>query len=333
MKTVSVNVMDLSVPCANRCRYCLLSYDGRVNGVGLDRSMAYARGFHDWLLENRPELNFLYGWGYSMEHPRLAEAIRFCRSLGCATGEFLQFDGMAMRTPAELRELLAMLRREGIRLIDLTFYGTEDYHDRFAARKGDYALMMDTLAAANEVGLDATVSIALTRENTGQLAVLLQALGQHQTVRTVCFVPLAEGRGSVVDPVRLTLDDWERLAPDSRRLLNRIRFRTEGEWFRDAAFPAQDRRVLTFVLTPEELPRLEKLGYAGAMDWLESVDDAYHRAVPDFGILRELYGDPNGRELYSFRDLHQHYQRRYIAEHGLDLYDLHEENSSFVRRF
>ena len=185
MKTVSVHVMDLSVPCANRCRYCLLSYDGRVNGVGLDRSMAYAQGFHDWLRENRPELNFLYGWGYSMEHPRLAEAIRFCRSLGCATGEFLQFDGMAMRTQAELRELLTMLRREGIRLIDLTFYGTEDYHDRFAARKGDYRLMMDTLAAANEVGLDVTISIALTRENSGQLNELLQALGQHQTVRTV----------------------------------------------------------------------------------------------------------------------------------------------------
>ena len=82
MKTVSVHVMDLSVPCANRCRYCLLSYDGRVNGVGFDRSMAYAQGFHDWLRQNRPELNFLYGWGYSMEHPRLPEAIRFCRSLG-----------------------------------------------------------------------------------------------------------------------------------------------------------------------------------------------------------------------------------------------------------
>lgn len=333
MKTVSVHVMDLSVPCANRCRYCLLSYDGRVNGVGLDRSMAYARGFHDWLRQNRPELNFLYGWGYSMEHPRLAEAIRFCRSLGCATGEFLQFDGMAMRTPAELRALLTMLRREGIRLIDLTFYGTEDYHDRFAARKGDYRLMMDTLAAANEVGLDVTVSIALTRENMDQLEELLQELGQYQTARTVCFIPHAEGRGRLLDPVRLTLDDWERLGPDSRRLLNRTRFRTEGEWFREAALPEQERRVLTFVLTPEELPRLEKLGYAGAMEWLEKLDDAYHRAVPDFRALRELYGDPNGRELYSFRDLHQHYQRRYIAEHGLDLYDLHEENSSFVRRF
>ena len=332
MKTVSVHVMDLSVPCANRCRYCLLSYDGRVNGVGFDRSMAYAQGFHDWLRQNRPELNFLYGWGYSMEHPRLQEAIRFCRSLGSATGEFLQFDGMAMRTQAELRELLTMLRREGIRLIDLTFYGTEDYHDRFAARKGDYRLMMDTLAVANEVGLDVTVSIALTRENTDQLEELLQELGRHQTVRTVCFVPHAEGRGRLLDPVRLTLDDWERLNPDSRGLLNRTRFRTEGEWVREPELPPQERRVLTFVLTPEEQPRLEKLGYAGAMEWLEKLDDAYHRAVPDFCTLRELYGDPNGRELYSFRDLHQHYQRRYIAEHGLTLYDIHEENSSFVRR-
>lgn len=333
MKTVSVNVMNLCVPCSNRCRYCLLSYDGRENGVDFDRSMAYAKGFHDWLRTNRPELNFLFGWGYSMEHPRLAEAIRFCRSLGCVTGEFLQFDGMAMRTPQQLRELLDMLRREGIRLIDLTFYGTEDYHDRFAARRGDYRLMMNTLAAANEVGMDVSVSIPLTRENMDQLELLLRELGQYKTVRTVCFVPHAEGRGRLLDPVRLTLTDWERLEPDSRRLLSRTRFRTEGEWVREPEIPAQERRVLTFVLTKEDLPRLEKLSYAGAMEWLEGLDDEYHRAVPDFRTLRELYGDPNGQALYGFRDLHQHYQRRYIAEHGLELYDLHEENSSFVRRF
>lgn len=100
-----------------------------------------------------------------MEHPKLLEAIDFCRSIGSASGEFLQFDGMKFRTEQELKLLLTQLKEHGIRLINLTFYGTENYHDRFAARVGDYRLMMLTLAMANKVGLDVSVGIPLTHEN------------------------------------------------------------------------------------------------------------------------------------------------------------------------
>ena len=333
MKTVSVNVMDLCVPCANRCRYCLLSYDGRVSGVDPDRAMDYARRFAAWLRENRPEVEFLFGWGYSMEHPRLQDMVRFARELGCVTGEFLQFDGMAFRSEQELERFLTELKREGIRLIDLTFYGTEAYHDRFAARQGDYRLMMDTLKAANRVGLDVSVSIPLTRENLHQLDDLLWELGRYDTVRTACFIPHAEGRGRLLDPVRLTLDEFEQLPPKQQRLLNRIRFRTEEEWVRASELPGEESRALTFTLSKENLPKLERMGFAGAIEHLEGLDDAYHRAVPGFETLLQLYGDPEGRELYSMRDLHQHYQRRYIADHGLALYDIHDERQCFVRRF
>ena len=170
MRTVSVNVMNLCVPCENRCRYCLLSYDGKATGVDFGRSTAYAKRFRDWLKENRPELSFLFGFGYSMEHPDLLSAIDFCRSIGSATGEFLQFDGMRFRTDGELETLLCQLKEHGIRLIDLTFYGTEEYHDRFAARKGDYRLMMRTLAIANKLDMDVSISIPVTHENAAQLA-------------------------------------------------------------------------------------------------------------------------------------------------------------------
>ena len=333
MKTVSVNVMDLCVPCANRYRYCLLSYDGRVSGVDPDRGMDYARRFNAWLRENRPEVKFLFGWGYSMEHPRLSDMIRFARELGCVTGEFLQFDGMAFRSEPELVRFLIELKEAGIRLIDLTFYGTEAYHDRFAARQGDYRLMMDTLKASNRVGLDVSVSIPLTRENLDQLDDLLWELGRYDTVRIVCFIPHAEGRGRLLDPIRLTLDEFERLPPERQRLLNRMRFRTEGEWVRERDLPREERRVLTFTLTNEYLPKLEQMGFAGVMEYLEGMDDTYHHAVPDFETLLQLYGDPEGRELYSMRDLHQHFQRRYIADHGLELYDIHDERQCFVRRF
>ena len=81
MKTVSVNVMNLCVPCENRCRYCLLSYDGKIGGVDFKRSQEYAKRFYEWIQNARPDLSFLFGFGYSMEHPGLLSAIDFCRSI------------------------------------------------------------------------------------------------------------------------------------------------------------------------------------------------------------------------------------------------------------
>lgn len=216
MQTVSINVMNLCVPCENRCRYCLLSYDGRVRGVEYKRSESYARRFYEWIRHNRPELSFLFGFGYSMEHPKLLEAIDFCRSIGSATGEFLQFDGMKFRSQAELKSLLSDLKSHGIRLIDLTFYGTEDYHDRFAARHGDYRLMMDTLAAAKEVGLDVTISIPLTHENVEQIDDLLSEIEQRPVKRVSVFVPHQEGRGRTLNSIRFSRSDYLRLSDHAK---------------------------------------------------------------------------------------------------------------------
>ena len=332
MKTVSINVMNLCVPCANRCRYCLLSYDGQVKGVDFGRSTAYARRFYDWIRENRPELSFLFGFGYSMEHPDLTGAIDFCRSIGSATGEFLQFDGMNFRTDGELESLLSCLKRHGIRLIDLTFYGTEAYHDRFAARQGDFDLMMRTLTAAKKVELDVTVSIPLTRENADQAEDLVGQLKARGAGSIRCFVPHGEGRGRKLEPIRLSLADCEALPDSVRTLLNRERFRTEGEWIR-GGFPAVHKRVLTVTLTPENVDFFENLPFADTISYLEKLDDDYYAAVPAVEELAKQYGDPAGDKLYSVRDLYLTYQRGFLEDHGLSIYDVNDERQCFSRRF
>ena len=332
MKTVSINVMNLCVPCANRCRYCLLSYDGKVTGVDYERSKAYAKRFHDWLIANRPDLSFLFGFGYSMEHPVLLDAIDFCRSIGSATGEFLQFDGMKFRTDGELELLLCQLKEHGIKLIDLTFYGTEEYHDRFAARKGDYRLMLRTLAIADQVGLDVTVSIPLTHENANQTDMLITELNQFHPQRIACFIPHSEGRGYLLDPVRFSADDYSKLSDDVRSRVNWDRFRTESEWLR-SGFPKTEKRVLTVTLTPENMDFFEDLSFQETVAYFEKLDDDYYASIPSAEELAGIYGDPNGDRYYSARDLYLSYQRRHIADHDLRLYDMNDERQCFSRRF
>lgn len=333
MKTVSVNVMNLCVPCENRCRYCLLSYDGKVRGVEYKRSEAYAKRFYDWLRENRPDMGFLFGFGYSMEHPDLLNAIDFCRSIGSATGEFLQFDGMKFRSDDALEQLLRQLQAHGIKLIDLTFYGTQEYHDRFAARSGDYQLMMNTLAQANKIGLDVSVSIPMTHENVSQIDALISELEQYRTVRISCFVPHSEGRGSLLEPVRFSAEDFERLSEKARSRFNTARFKTEGQWLSGGSFPVNEKRVLTVTLTPENIDFFERLSFQNTIDYLEGLDDTYYSTVPSLEALAKCYGDSDGQRYYSLRDLYLNYQRRYIEDKGIEIYDINDERQCFSRRY
>lgn len=332
MKTVSINVMNLCVPCENRCRYCLLSYDGTVSGVDYIRSKDYAQRFYEWLRENRPELSFLFGFGYSMEHPELLAAIDFCQRTGSATGEFLQFDGMKFRTDEELEVLLRQLKEHGIKLIDLTFYGTEEYHDRFAARKGDYRLMMHTLAMANQVGMDVTVSIPITHENVDQIDDLIAQLNHYRTQRITCFIPHGEGRGRLLEPVRFSTEDYCKLSEDVHSRINWKRFKTEADWLH-SGFPITENRVLTVTLRPENVEFFERLSFGETIAYLEKLDNDYYAALPTVEELAEIYGDPNGNRYYSARDLHLNYQRRYLDDHRIQVYDMNDERHCFSRRF
>lgn len=333
MQTVSINVSNLCVPCENRCRYCLLSWDGKLRGMDYDRSVAYARCFYDWLKENRPDLSFAFYYGYSMEHPRLLDAIDFAREMGSPGGKFLQFDGMKFRDDGEIRALLNALQARGIELIDLTFYGTREYHDRFAARQGDFDYMLRILKTANEVGLMVNCGIALSHENAHQAGKLLDILEKYRLNHVFAFVPHGEGRGETLEPVRFRQSDYEALPDRVKAVFNRQKFRPEGEWVREKTFSTAKKRVLTVGLTPENIDFFEKLGFAETIRYLEKLDDEYYAAIPPLKELAETYGDSDEMRIYSERDLYLKYQRRYIREHMLKLIDMNDERFSFSRRF
>lgn len=324
--------MNLCVPCENRCRYCLLSYNGKTVGVDYKRSEIYARRFYEWIQNNRPELHFAFGFGYSMEHPHLLEAIDFCRSIHSPTGEFLQFDGMKFRNDSELSLLLHQLQAHGIRLMDLTFYGTQAYHDRFAGRKGDYQLMMRTLAMANQIGLDVAVSIPLTCENACQTDELLAALEAYKTTRIALFVPHGEGRGRLLQPIRLNEAHFSGLSDHARSRFNTNRFKTEKEWLQ-CSFPQPENRALTVTLTPQNVDFFENLPFEDTISHLEKLDDDYFTVIPPVQDLAQQYGNPESLLYYSARDLYLYYQSLYIREHRPVLYDINDERQCFVRRF
>ena len=333
MKTTSVLVQSLCVPCFNRCRYCLLSWNGTVEGAGWEESVPIAERFLREFREQLPDINCSFAFGYSMEHPQLREAIRTLRRLGSPTASFLQCDGMKMRGDDECLELIGMLLEEGIQQLNFTVYGLPDYHDRFAGRKGDYELILRMMKAAEKKGLSFSSGIPLTTENISQIDTLVKELQSRGCGSIQLFVPHEEGRGKQLSPVRLDLKSFLQLSPASQALLNRRIYRTEGEWL-EASEPIRDQqRMILLSLRPDNIAEYAERGAVSVLREIEALDDSYYSVFPAFDELAAAYGDPRGGKLYRIRDLHYHYRTRYLRDHKIQVYDVADERQSGSRRF
>ena len=334
VKTESVLVQNLCVPCGCRCRYCLLSWDGAPVGVDWERSLAFFRRFRAGIRAARLELPVEFAFGYAMEHPDLPTALTQLRELGSPHKEFFQCDGMRLRNPEECRELAALLAREGIKKLNFTLYGLEDYHDRFAARAGDFAAILRMMAAAGEAGLSVSCGIPLTLESLPQIPELVALLQSRKLAsRIFLFVPHEEGRGKLIAPIRVTASALSELPQPLQVLLNRKIFRPEGEWLTTGAFVPETRRSLLLSLREDNIERLERMEPLALLRELESLDDQYYGAFPSLDELAKRYGDPAGEKLYRQRDLFAHYRSRYAAEFGIHPYDVTDERQSGSRRY
>ena len=334
MKTESVLLQNLCVPCACRCRYCLLSWDGRPVGVPWERGARFALRFGERMRVERPELRFDFSFGYAMEHPALREALRFLRRIGSPQAEYLQCDGLRMRGEAECEALAALLAKEGVRRVNFTFYGTEAYHDRFAAREGDFALLLRLMRAADAAGLSVSAGVALTAENAAQTDELLGVLrGAAAGVRPFLFIPHGEGRGATLQSVRFSERDFEALSPEARALLNRERFRPEREWVSGGAYREERARMLLLSLRADNIDRYETMTPAALIAEAEALDDAYYAAFPPFAALAARCGDPQGGLFYRQRDLFARYRSLYARETGAAPYDVTDERQTGSRRY
>ena len=331
MKTTLISVVNLCVPCYCHCRYCLLSWDGKCIGADYDRGTAYARRLYDWLKTTYRDIRFMYSFGYSMEHSDLPEAIRFMQETNSPGGRFLQLNGMKMRSAEELHEFFDLINKQGIELIDFTFYGTEEYHDKFAGRKGDFRLTLDSLNIALEKGLAAEVGIPVTKENISQTDELIKLLPEDR-IKLYLFTPHSGGRGISLAKAKITVEDYENLSSRARQYFNRNNHRTPAEWSA-AQFPAAEKRALTLSLLPTNIDRLEQQSFEDTLNELQKIDEDYYNIIPDFQTLLQLYADPDDTHLYSRKDLYMLYRKRYITENNIVIPDITDERFSGSLRY
>ena len=332
MRTTSVLIHSLCVPCYNHCRYCLLSWNGKAEGADWDRSVALAERFMDELRDQQPEIRSGFSYGYSMEHPDLKGAIRTLRRLGGPTADFLQCDGMKMRNDTECVELMGMLHDEGIKRLNFTLYGLSDYHDRFAGRKGDFELLLRMMRAAKASQLPFSTGIPLTAENIHEVDRLVSVLQDHGSEKVFLTIPHEEGRGKLLRDVRLSMQGFLELSAETQKLLIATLYRTEGDWLRDPEPIHDTRRMIMIALRADNMDAYESRDVMSILREIEALDETYYAAFPSFQELAKIYGDPDGEKLYRIRDLYYHYRTQYAQDHDIRVYDVTDERQSGSRR-
>ena len=333
MKTTAIGVENLCVRCHAHCRYCLLSWNGKPVGVDYDRGKRFTERLFSELNLERPDLRVLYYIGYCMDGPHLPDYIRFCRSVGSPSGEFLQLNGLALRDREEAEGYIRNIASLGIRRVDLTFYGLREYHDRFAGRTGDFDLLLALLDAAGRAGVQADVSLPILRENMAETDALLELLRKYRVGRYFAFLPHGKGRGRTIEDQRLTKAEFESLSQEVRACFSpNVRYQTEAEWIREGIWPVPQTRTLTLSLTPENMDELEAMPAGAVVSMLEKMDDCFYAAIPPPAELAAYCGDPKGQKMYRLRDLLLEWRGRFLGKSGPSLHNMDDEQGHFSVR-
>ncbi len=329
MKTVSFGIANYCVSCQAHCRYCLLSSCGRKTGVDFDTGISFARRVLSELPEQRKDVSGFYYIGYCMDNPKLTDFIRFCKEFESPGARFLQMNGFKFRSEYELCQLMEEIQKEGVELIDLTFYGMEEYHDRFAGRKGDFAFLVKMLSVAEKTGLQVSISVPLLRDNLDQMAELRNVPEIAAAGRYSYFLPHSKGRGRNIQDQRITKQEFEQLPEEVRASFQKVKHMTEADWIETGDLREPEKRNLTLVLTPDNLPHFEQMSAAEIIDELEALDDEYIKQVPSVRELAERFGRKDSDQLYRLRDLSLRWQQEYIVATGNLIYDMHDETHHF----
>ncbi len=329
MKTISFGIANYCVPCNSHCRHCLLKSCGKATGVDHEAGMAFADRVLTELKEQKPEVSGFYYIGYCMDTPKLADYLRFCRKIGSPGARFLQMNGFAFRSSAELEALMAGIKAEGVELVDLTFYGTKQYHDRFAGRNGDFDFNLKMLEAAEKINLPVNISMPLMRDNLDQMIELRQIPEIAKAGKYSYFLPHSKGRGKQLQDQRITKQEFENLPQEIRGAFQKVKHMTEAEWLASGAIPTPEKRSLTLVLTPDNFAHYADMSAARILKELEAMDNEFTAEMPTVAGLAVRYGRPDNLQLYRFRDLLLRWRQEYIAETGNVIYDMHDETHSF----
>jgi len=337
MDNKGIMIINHNVPCACACRYCFFRSCKKANaGIPYYRGKKIALCFNEWRKEKKLNDFWLcYAISHCADYPELIDNIVLNKSFGFSGIRYLQINGLKFKNQSELTEYLINAKNAGIISIDTTFYGLEEYHDKFAARKGDFRYLLNILKIALEIGIIPKPTFVILEDNKDQIEDLISLLQKYIGVDGAIhgFLQDYRGNGENLENVRLTLQSYEAMSDKIKQYINISRYKTEEEWLNGNSFSQYTSRNLILALRPDNIDMLETMTCDEIINYLIDLDKRYYNVIPDIDVLAKFYGNKNCQKLYRQRDLLWKWQKQFIADNKLQLHDVTDERLCGSMRF
>jgi len=243
----------------------------------------------------------------SLPNDQLVDYISFKNAYDLPGKDYMSLNGLPLYSQEELRNLLSILSQTGIRVVNLSFFGIENIHDKFARRFGDFDYLLTIARIITEYGLLRSESIFLRKPTLKILPELVRMLDNIPGLAERHF-SFFDYRGLAVklDDERPEYTDITALPDNILENINFNTYRPEAEWYRrimSNELPMKTLRVHSIVVNNRNANYLEREPCDKILASLQKREEQRRIIEPSLISLANIYGDKEGYKMYALRDL------------------------------
>ncbi len=332
-----INVGFVAYPCRCRCKHC----KGRGGGGAGERlslpenvvpypvAKDVVQRLWDWKLDNGyKNIMITFGAADCEDFEGNFDMMRYVGNLYARYGG--SFNGIRMRTPDEVDEFFRRVSESGYRTCYTTFYGTREFHDDFAGRKGDYDLMISAVRAIAKYGMQNYHVLFVSRSTLPYLDEISATLEAIPGDKVLSYRPILN-KSDVLTPESERLHKAEFLAlPEKYRQSDMYRLKTRAEWLEHIRSPkfkedTKNYHLLNIGLDVGQMD-LDEFYSTPVGTYLDKrIEAELLRRIrtPTMPELADMYGerDLDSDLMYDLFDIHMEWKYLYRRDHpGADLF-------------
>lgn len=252
----------------------------------------------------------------SAEYRHLPKVMEWNRSLGW-NDFILNLNGTRVRQGKILQQWVEWLITIcAVTSVEISWFGTEEYMDRFVHRKGYYEYLMNLTHELNKYDVCVYHKIFVMDENRGMLNTLWERL---VGTGNIC-VSVVDYRGNgkneskmkLTQPVLETMPDWVK----QDWIFCSGRYKTEREWINQVKEThGFSKTGMTLIYVPTENSIYSDISMEHlnefALKRMEEIEDFF----PEDLKLAQMYGDCTGSTLWDYRSLLMRWQELFVMDH------------------
>lgn len=141
-------------PCAHICRYCLVSETRKGSKLPFARFETLVHRFYDWKASGQTDIDIRTFIGPSFDYDLdVLGGVRRLRARRGRAFDILNLGGLRIRDAAQLKTWLDERQAAGIVGFHTSLAGSDQTHDRWNGRRGDFDYQMSILRMAGERGM------------------------------------------------------------------------------------------------------------------------------------------------------------------------------------